>query len=360
MRHRLSPKVKLAKEKGAAAILLVENAPEKNGDVGKRILDSRKVNDEKPIFPTERRRLSLIEPLPPMPWETLPSIRISRQTAAEILKLADFNLDELKGKIEKDLKSQSRELKGVSLTLENSVDTQLVRSRNVVGYIEGSDPELKKEVVVIGAHLDHLGKKGDYIFNGADDNGSGSVAVMEIAQAFAENKVKPKRSVLFALWTGEEVGLLGSRYYTLHPFSPLNKTVACLNLDMISHTWDKQRLKRMATMWHIKIDDEVMEKLDVSSFLSLSLSAEPNTLYDVLVDSNQYVGLSLYLRKSTRMMGGSDHAPFAMNHIPWVFFFASMTEDYHQPSDSFDKADLNFAQKITRLAYLTAFKLANQ
>jgi Zn-dependent M28 family amino/carboxypeptidase len=251
----------------------------------------------------------------------------------------------------------------LSFSVKTTAKTKLVQSPNVLGYIEGSDPELKKEVVVIGAHLDHLGKRGDYIFNGADDNGSGSVGVMELAEAFALNPVKPKRSVLFALWTGEEKGLLGSRYYVTHPVYPLKKTVANINLDMISRTWDKTRLKRISRMMGTKLSEEQLKKIDVENFIAVSYDANAKDIRQFMVDNNQYVGLALYLRKTTSIMsggGGSDHMPFGMSKIPWAFFMAAMTKDYHQPSDSIEKISEKLMRNITRLSFLTAFSIANQ
>ncbi len=361
MRRMTSPKSSLAKKLGAVAILMVENSPNKNSDVAGKVLASRKVSDERPIIPGKRRNIALIEgDSLPMPWDTIPTIRISREMTDIILDYVGQDIKTLKGKIEKSLQSHSMPLSGVSLTLTNKAETRLVGSRNVLGYIEGSDPKLKDEVIVIGAHLDHLGKRGDYIYNGSDDNGSGSVGVMEVAEAFSKNKIKPKRSILFALWTGEEKGLLGSRYYVSHPFFPLDKTMACLNLDMISRQWDQAGLKRMSRMFGMDISKEMMEKIDIKNFISLSYAAESPELDDILRANNQHVGLSLHLRKTESAMGGSDHAPFAMNKRPWVFFFAAMTEDYHQPTDSVEKASPNFMQKIIRLTYLTAFTLADK
>ena len=108
------------------------------------------------------------------------------------------------------------------------------------------------------------------------------------------------------------------------------------------------------------ISKEMMEKIDIKNFISLSYAAESPELDAILRANNQHVGLSLHLRKSESAMGGSDHAPFAMSKLPWVFFFAAMTEDYHQPTDSVEKISPNFMQKIIRLTYLTAFTLADK
>ncbi len=283
--------------------------------------------------------------------------------ADKILDLAGQKLESLKMTIEKTMKPNSMILRGVTFTVESKNTVKLVKSPNVLGYIEGSDPELKKEVIVIGAHLDHLGKRGDYIFNGADDNGSGSVSVMEVARAFSVNPGKPKRSVLFALWTGEENGLLGSRHYVSSPYFPLEKTIAYINLDMVSREWDKQRLKRRAGFMGIKIPDETLEKIDVTKLITLSYSAGSPDLHKSFKDNNEYVGMSIMLRESKEMRrgrGGSDHASFGRKEIPWASFFGAMTEDFHRPGDTYDKISVKLMQMTTRLIYLTAMTLANR
>ncbi len=358
MRRMSSPKNNLARDKGAVAILMVENSPQDNSDVPRRALDSQRINDERPIYPGQRRRMSLAENIgPSMPRESIPTIRISRKMADDILELVGQNVDSLKEKIGKTLKSHSLALSGVSFTVKTKVETKLVNSMNVLGYIEGSDPELKKEAIVIGAHLDHLGRRGDYIFNGADDDGSGSVGVMEIAEAFAKNPVKPKRSIVFALWCGEEKGLLGSRYYVANSF---RKTSVNLNLDMISRTYDKERISMMARRWGAEIGKEVLEKIDAEKFVSLSYDANTPEIDEIMRKNNIHVGLHIRLQEQEEASGGSDHAPFARAKIPWAFFIAAMTEDYHQPSDTVDKVSPDLMEKIIRLTYLAAFDLADR
>ncbi len=358
MRRMTSPKNDLARDKGAIAILMVENSPKDNSDVPRRALDSQRINDERPIYPGRRRRISLAENLgPSMPRESIPTIRISRKMADDILGLVGQNVESLKGKIEKTLKSHSMALSGVSFTVKTKVETKLVNSMNVLGYIEGSDPELKKEAIVIGAHLDHLGRRGDYIFNGADDDGSGSVGVMEIAEAFAKNPVKPKRSIVFALWTGEEKGLLGSRYYVANSFM---KTSVNLNLDMISRTYDRERITMMARRWGVEVGKEVLEKIDAKNFVSLSYDANTPEIDEIMRKNNNHVGLHIRLQGQEEASGGSDHAPFARAKIPWAFFIAAMTEDYHQPSDTVDKVSPDLMEKIIRITYLAAFELADR
>jgi len=358
MRRMANPKTKLATDLGALGVLLVENSPQDNPDAARQALDRQKIYDDKPIIPGERRRIALMESGGPrMPWDSVATIRVSREMANQILDYVDQDVDTLKGKIEKTLQPQSMPLQGVTFTVKSTAKTKVINSMNVLGYIEGSDPELKKEAIVIGGHLDHLGMRGDYIYNGADDDGSGSVGVLEIAEAFIKNPVKPKRSIVFALWTGEEKGLLGSRYYVAHPF--IEKTYCNLNLDMISREYEKSRLAMMARMFGENVPKEALEKIDVKKFVSLSYDADTPELGTIIRENNNYVGLHLSMRASSEGMGGSDHAPFAMNNIPWAFFIAAMTEDYHQPTDSVEKVSPELIEKISRITYLTAFRLAN-
>lgn len=358
-RRSTSPKFELPAKMGAQAILLVENSPEENGDLPRQYLDSQRVNDENPIYPGERRRLSLLENLGGfMDGDSIPTIRISRNMADEILGMVGQDIETLKGKIEQTLTSQSIHLQGVTLTLDNKAKTKLVNSMNVLGYIEGSDPQLKNEAIVIGGHLDHLGRRGDYIFNGADDDGSGSVGVIEIAQAFAKNPVKPKRSIIFALWTGEEKGLLGSRYYVAHPF--IEKTAVNLNLDMISREYDKEMLSRMGRRFGEEVTKEMLEKIDAKKFVSLSFDARTPAIEEIIRKNNTHVGLHLRISAEEEASGGSDHAPFGQAEIPWAFFIAAMTEDYHQPSDTVDKVSPGLMEKIIKITYLTAFDLADK
>ncbi|MGD2246167.1 MAG: M20/M25/M40 family metallo-hydrolase [Candidatus Aminicenantes bacterium] len=360
MRRRpTSPKFILPRELGAEAILLVENSPEDNPSIARNTLNRQRINDESPIYPGSRRRISLVENVGGfMSRDSIPTIRISREMADYILSLVGKDIETLKGKIEATLKSHSMTLQGVTFTVKNNAETKLVNSMNVLGYIEGSDPEQKKEAVVIGAHLDHLGKRGAYIFNGADDDGSGSVGVMEIAEAFVKNPVKPKRSIVFALWTGEEKGLLGSRYYVAHPF--IEKTAVNLNLDMISRIYDKDRLAMVSRRWGAEIGKKVLEQIDVKKYASLSFDALTPEIGQIIRNNNNHVGLHVNIRASEEALGGSDHAPFGRAKIPWAFFIAAITEDYHQPSDTVDKISPDLMEKIIKLTYLTAFDLADR
>jgi hypothetical protein len=293
--------------------------------------------------------------------DSLPGFMISERAADCILSGKNTTLAEIKKEIDTSLKPKSAAVDG--LTIRIFVETKMTpnETANVLGIIEGSDPELKHEYIVIGAHLDHMGMTEDgYVFNGADDNASGSVGVIELAQAFALNPVKPKRSIIFAHWTGEEKGLIGSRYFAEFPTVPFDKIVACLNLDMISRSWSAEQLERMArrfgeTLGGMKPTPEMAAKL-----FTVSLSAQSPDLNTIITEANKnYVGFMLFSRPSAQMSGGSDHAPFHQKKVPSVFFFSAMHEDYHQPSDTIDKVSGERMAKIIRLVYLTAYEVAD-
>jgi Zn-dependent M28 family amino/carboxypeptidase len=347
---------------GVAAILQVQNSV-KDADMYKSLTGPRRVSDERPIINRPRRRLSIPGGGAQMPGEASTVITITREMANAILEGAGLKIEDLQKKIEDTFKPASMELPGTKLTVSTTAKAALVRSANVLAYIEGSDPALKNEFVVVGAHLDHLGKWEDYVFNGADDNGSGSVGVLNLARAFMANPERPKRSILFCLWTGEEEGLLGSRYYVQNPAFPLEKTVAYVNMDMISRPYDEQGINRMSRMLNVSSTQELLKKIKPANFLPVSFSAGAG-LGDILKNADQSVGMDLLLREASgelgRGMGGSDHSSFASVKIPWVFLMASMTDDYHQTSDSVDKVSGETIEKISRLAYLTAFALADK
>ena len=222
-----------------------------------------------------------------------------------------------------------------------------IKGENVLGFIEGTD--LKEELIIITAHYDHLGKHEDKIFNGADDDGSGTVATLEIAEAFMSAKKEgngPRRSVLIMPVSGEEKGLLGSKYYTDHPIYPLENTVANLNIDMIGRVDD----------WHENGDYVYLIGADM-------LSQE---LHDISEQTNdQYIGLELDYTFNAeddpnRYYYRSDHYNFAKNNIPVIFYFNGVHEDYHKVTDTVEKIDFNKTQTITRLVFLTAWELANR
>lgn len=222
-------------------------------------------------------------------------------------------------------------------------------SENVLAFIKGT--ELPEEVIVVSAHYDHVGMDDDgNIFNGADDDGSGTVAVMQIAEAF-QKAVKdgngPKRSLLFLHVTAEEIGLLGSKFYSENPVHPLENTVSNLNIDMIGRTDTKHQegdeyiyligADRLSTELHelsVAVNEN-FTKLD----LDFTYNAEDEPM-------------RLYYR--------SDHYNFAKHDIPSIFYFSGLHEDYHQPTDTADKIDYPLLAKRSQLVFHTAWEIANR
>lgn len=354
-RRTLSNQVKAAQKAGALAIITV------GADSSTWLAELKptpKPSDSKPMFNRKGRSISLaMDEGMSMPWEVVPRIRMSLEMVDQMLKPYGHSIKSLKKKIDAELKPFSFSMERTRVHLVQDFEEKQVNCRNVLAFMEGADPELKKEVVVIGAHLDHLGKVDSYIYNGADDNGSGSVVVLQTAKAFMTNQVKPKRSIIFALWTGEEKGLLGSRYYVSHPFKPLKDTIAYLNIDMASRLWDKSSLGMMARMMKVENSDQLLEKIDIKKFVSFS-HFESAPLSEKLKKSNEYIGLNMLLRPTQDSMGGSDHWPFGNAKIPWVFFGGAMTEDYHQPSDEVERCSFELMKAFGQICYMTAAQLA--
>lgn len=235
-------------------------------------------------------------------------------------------------------------------------------TRNVVGIVEGKDSKLKKEYVAFGAHYDHVGASGstgcrpvgdDSICNGADDDGSGTTALLTMAEAFAKGP-RPKRSLLFVWHTGEEKGLWGSEYFTRYPTVPLQQVVAQINIDMIGRSkraGDTNPANRMLTGPNeIYVIGSRMMSTQLGELTAMVnreyLNLKYNYHYDEPNDPEH-----LFYR--------SDHFNYAKRGIPIIFYFDGVHEDYHKPTDSPDKIDYQKMQKITRTIFILASELAN-
>ena len=221
-------------------------------------------------------------------------------------------------------------------------------TENVMAFIQGS--EKPEEILVISAHYDHIGMSDGEIYNGADDDGSGSVAILEIAKAFKQAEkdgFRPKRSILFLHVTGEELGLLGSRFYTdKQPIFPLENTIANLNIDMIGRV-DDPHLDNPKYVYLIGSDKLSTDLHELSENVNNQhFQFELNYEFNDVNDPNQY-----YYR--------SDHYNFAKNNIPVIFYFNGVHEDYHQPGDTPDKINYEILAKRAQLIFATAWELAN-
>lgn len=246
-----------------------------------------------------------------------------------------------------------------TLTMAIQAKTEPLDTQNVVAILEGSDPILKNEYVALGAHYDHVGigapLNGDRIYNGADDNGSGSTALLAIAEALATSTVRPKRSILFVWHTGEEKGLWGSRYFVENPTVPLDNIVAHINLDMIGRSkkeGDTNPRNRNLTGPH---EIYVIGSRMMSTELG-DLTAEVNKNYLSLTYNYRYDDP----KDPERFFYRSDHYNYARKGIPIVFFFVGVHEDYHRPGDTADKIDYEKMEKVTRTVFMTMWELADR
>ena len=223
-----------------------------------------------------------------------------------------------------------------------------LETENVLGFIEGTDK--KEEVIVISAHHDHLGMRDGQVFNGADDDGSGTSAIITMAEAFAKAKKEghgPRRSLLFLSVTGEEKGLFGSEYYSKHPVFPLASTEADLNVDMIGRT-DVEHEGKADYVYVIGSDKlaselKVINEAQNKKYTQLDLDYR----FDDPADPNRF-----YYR--------SDHYNFAVNKVPVAFFFNGVHADYHQQSDEIEKIEFPKMEKRARLVFHLAWELANR
>lgn len=226
-----------------------------------------------------------------------------------------------------------------------------LKAANVMGYLEGSD--LKDEVLVFSAHYDHIGITGnglDKINNGADDDGSGTTAILEIAKAYAQAKKDghgPRRSILFLTVVGEEKGLLGSSWYTDHPIFPLKNTIADLNIDMIGRI-DRLHEKKPNYCYLIGSD-----KLSADLH---KISETANATYTKLAIDYKYNDPN----DPERIYYRSDHYNFAKNNIPIIFYFNGIHADYHKPSDEISKINFDLLVKRAQLVFYTGWELANR
>jgi hypothetical protein len=250
-------------------------------------------------------------------------------------------------------------LPGVTATISASGSERLLDSRNVVGVIPGADPALRDEVVMIGAHLDHLGRSGDVVFPGADDNASGSAALLEIAKAIAASPVRPKRTLAFAFWTGEEEGKFGSGHYVRHPVWPLERTTY-LNLDMIGHPWLPEEIAKLVADTGREQGAELLTAMDPADFIELGLPAGLPELDAALRRAAVGNGLALHFDRTAGVFGGSDYRDFARAGVPFIRFFGNFFPGYHEPSDTAEALDAAQVQRVARLALATAWLLADR
>jgi hypothetical protein len=290
------------------------------------------------------------EHTPPVIYNILPEV------ADAILKNSGKTYQQLKAAIDESGEPKTQVVKA-DISTSYVTEVKDVKAVDVVGFLPGSDPKLKDEVLVISAHYDHIGllpegTKGDRVNNGADDDGSGTTGILEIAKAFTQAKKDghgPRRSILFLGNVGEEKGLLGSEYYTDHPVIPLANTIADLNIDMIG-----------------RIGDEYTGKADSANYIYVIGSSMLSTdLHKVNENANNtYTKLDLDYKYDdpndpNRFYYRSDHYNFARYGVPIIFYFNGVHPDYHRVGDEVSKINFPLLAKRAQLVFYTAWDLVN-
>lgn len=280
---------------------------------------------------------------------TNPTFFVSKEMASDMLGIKLSKLQKLESAIAKKGVSSTGSTKESNISIKVERGEVPVETQNVLGFLEGTDK--KDEVVLITAHYDHVGIQNGQIYNGADDDGSGTCTVMELAEAFAKAKAEgngPRRSILFMTVTGEEKGLLGSQYYTdKNPIIPLEKTVCDLNIDMIGRI-DKIHAPKEDYVYLIGSDKLSSELHQISEDVNKKyINYQLDYTFNDPKDPNRF-----YYR--------SDHYNFAKHKIPVIFYFTGVHEDYHRPGDDVEKILFPKYQQIARLVFQTAWELVNR
>jgi len=332
-------KPEVIRQHGAAAILIVQEKTPDRKTVRKV---SGPTNGQ---IRVDRGPHALTSPF----WD-LPFFTISRQAADEMLRPGGKTIDQLQDDIDQSGQPRSSAIPDVTVDLRRAITgRRVVDTRNVVGVIEGSDPKLKDEYVLVTGHYDHVGQSGTYIYHGADDNASATAAVIAIAEAFKANPTPPKRSLMFLVFEAEEDGLLGAFHYLNHPVVPLEKTVAVLNSDMIGRDEDDPE-------WNTTADRNRNQVNVIGTLYNPDLRK-------VIDAENQQIGLTLDYKTDANDPEGwfsrSDHYPFAVKGVPMVLFNTGEHPDYHTTNDTWDRINYPKIEKITRLVYLATKTLAN-
>ena len=322
-RNEISRKKEAAAKNGAKALILINNRLFKRYSNEHMLSDTNK----------GEKRMSLA------------SDKINENT--QVLLFSDKNKDYL----------LQKNRKFMNFSLEKNYNE--FSANNIAALIKGS--EFPDEYIVITAHLDHVGIQNGIVYNGADDDGSGSVGILEIAEAFSlaiKDGFRPKRSILFLHVTAEENGLLGSEYYTDYdPIVPLSETMVCLNMDMIGRTESKRKETEPEDYIYIigseMLSDDLhnINKKANDEHVKINLDYRYNDPTSLVFESGRYIENQYYYR--------SDHYNFAKYDIPSIFFFSGVHEDYHMPTDTADKILYDIYEKRIKLIFHTAWDLAN-
>jgi hypothetical protein len=324
-------KREVARAKGAKFVIMVSDKSDE---------ENEKTYSRMRSFAPRMNRMSFKDAKNPA--SAMIGITLNQKTGKEYLGLDDAGL--------KEFLAGTKNISPKPLTIKVETKEEAVNTSNVMGFLEGTDK--KDEVLVISAHYDHIGISADgQINNGANDDGSGTVSVMELAEAFAKAKAAgngPRRSILFMTVTGEEKGLLGSEYYVNHPIIPIENTVVDLNVDMVGRTDPDHEGGKPDYIYVIGSD---------------KLSSELHAIGEEM--NKKYVNLDLDYKYNdpkdpNRFYYRSDHYNFAQKKIPIAFYFNGVHADYHKPTDDIEKIEFEKAAKVVKLVFYTAWEIANR
>ncbi len=282
-------------------------------------------------------------------WD-IPVFSISRAVADQLLSPTGRTTDALQSEIDRTTHPDSFDVPQSSVCLAKAfADLQTRKGRNVVALLEGSDPTLRAQTIILTAHHDHMGTANGHIYHGADDNASGVVGLLETAKALVKGNIHPKRSILFIAYDGEERIFLGSYFYTTHPIVPLSQTIANINLDMIGRNEDDAN-------WPTPADHNV-------NMVNVLGTRYNPALRQIIDRENQHEGLKLDYKMDVvdpdSLWSRSDHFWFATLHIPQVEFQTGLHPDYHTDHDTWDRINYPKLTKIIRLVFLSTAELAN-
>ncbi|MBL7113204.1 MAG: M28 family peptidase [Bacteroidales bacterium] len=285
----------------------------------------------------------------------VPIIIIHREVADQLLDGSGFTLDDLQKKIDDSLDPHSFAISNKTFQVDLYKNNREFNAPNVFGVIEGSYPKLKNEYVIYMAHYDHLGTDGQGgVFNGADDNASGSVALLEMAEAYLKEKKMPARSIGFLWVSGEEIGLTGSGFYANNPIIPLDKTVAAINLDMVGRIRTEEDNSDNSVQITVLGGDSIRVIGGLQSKVLMDINKtsleEMNMTGDYKYNNTDHPARYFYR---------SDHISFAQKDIPILSYSTGTHTDYHKITDTVDKIDFTKFQYITRFVFKVGFNVAN-
>lgn len=343
--NRLNSIISGIRNRGASAVFsVVNNEREEKMAAGVRIFDDIPSGRMGTLFDSQRTKFTPVPATNDEQTMTRPLLpfgqaEISHELAVEILGLSKSEIGEMFRMIKKGVQVPSKVVSDIRVQLDVEVEKYESVSRNVIALVEGSDPVLRKEYIVICGHHDHLGISDGEIMPGADDNGTATVALIEIAQALMTER--PKRSVLLCWFTGEEKGMNGSHYFINNCPVPVENITTCLDMDMLGR------------------NNPDSLYLVGSDLLSSGLDASINK-----VNKKSGINFGFDYRYSNlthpqRVYFRSDHYPFIRFGIPSVWFFCGFTPDYHTPKDALESIDYTKFYKVTKLVYLTAYDIGN-